>query len=154
MKPRSLTNVVLTFLFLFAAILTLMGPALAAWLDITERQIIDAAFVISIIITPAIAYFKPNWKLSLSLLVLWIALQITVAPVILIPLSYTGGTYVDKMGFPFVFFYHVYGESYSVDEIKVQALVLDILVFYLAYLVLAYVWDGYKNLSQKTTTRT
>ncbi len=154
MKPRSLTNVVLTFLFLFAAIFMLIGPALVAWLDLAERQIIDAAFVMSIILTPAVAYFKPNWKISLSLLVLWIVLQITVAPIIIIPISYSGGTYVDNMGFPFVFFYHIYGPSYSVSEIKVPALVLDILVFYLAYLVLAYVWDGYNNLSQKTTTRT
>ncbi len=149
MKPRSLANVVLTFLFLFAAILTLMGPALTAWLDIAERQIIDVAFVMSIILTPAIAYFKPNWKISLSLLVLWIVLKITVAPVIIMPVSYLGGTYVENVGFPFAFFYHVYGESYSVDEIKVPALALDVLVFYLAYLVLAYVWDGYQNLSQK-----
>lgn len=149
MKPKSLTNVVLTFLFLFAAIFTLMGPALTAWLDIAERQIIDVAFVVSIILTPAIAYFKPNWKIGLSFLVLWIALQITVAPVIIIPMSYTGDMYVANAGFPFVFFYHSYDPSYPVNEIKVPALALDILVFYLAYLVLAYVWDGYRNLSQK-----
>lgn len=146
MKPtRSLTNVVLTFLFLFAAIFALMGPALTAWLDIAERQIIDVAFVVSIILTPAIAYFKPNWKIGLSLLVLWIALQITVAPAILIPMSYTGDTYVANAGFPFVFFYHSYDQSYPVNEIKVPALVLDVLVLYLAYLALAYFWDGYSR---------
>lgn len=126
-----------------------MGLALNAWLDIAKRQVIDVAFVMSIILTPAIAYSKPNWKIGLSFLVLWIVLQITVVPVIIIPMSYAGGTYVDKVGFPFVFFYHVYGESYPVDEIKARALVLDVLVFYPAYIALAYLWDGYKNLSRE-----